>query len=382
MIEKISIKNFKSHADTTIELGRVTALVGPNGCGKTSLLKSILLCTLSATVRLDQLFAGENAPHHLVRYGQDFFAITIEGTDAQFAPWSVRLTLVKHSSQWNALVKWNWNHVASDIRQLKFDQAMHDVIAPEIINDLGYGVYFKAASRSLALPSYIEDLPPYVAFDGTGLATTVSYLMTYERDRFHNIEESLKEIVPTIRQIRVRPAKIPRQERRYLSVEKNQVPFDDYRELIGDELVFDTVSAKGIPAHAMSEGSLFTLGLLTILQDPNTPRVFLLDDVEQGLHPLAQRKLIQTLVKFAESNEQQLILTSHSGYIIDELGADDVWVMQTDSDGISYAQSLSRHHDAKRLLEVLTTGELADAVGEDWVLPQEPPGVSAGEAHA
>lgn len=34
MIEKISVKNFKNHAHTEIELGRVTALVGPNGCGK------------------------------------------------------------------------------------------------------------------------------------------------------------------------------------------------------------------------------------------------------------------------------------------------------------------------------------------------------------
>ena len=43
MIEKLELKNFKSHGLTQLDLGRLTLLVGANNSGKTSLLEAILL---------------------------------------------------------------------------------------------------------------------------------------------------------------------------------------------------------------------------------------------------------------------------------------------------------------------------------------------------
>ena len=37
MLETLSIKNFKSIADDTIELGRVNVFIGENGCGKSNI---------------------------------------------------------------------------------------------------------------------------------------------------------------------------------------------------------------------------------------------------------------------------------------------------------------------------------------------------------
>ena len=78
------------------------------------------------------------------------------------------------------------------------------------------------------------------------------------------------------------------------------------------------------------------------------------------------------LKDFAEKHDRQIIVTSHSPYIVDALDAKDVWVMATDKEGISHTKCLSDHPDAKRALDVLTTGELWDAEGEDWVLEDTP----------
>src|SRR5688572_29200477 len=41
MITSIHLQNFKAHVDTTVPLGRMTVLVGPNGSGKTSALQAL-----------------------------------------------------------------------------------------------------------------------------------------------------------------------------------------------------------------------------------------------------------------------------------------------------------------------------------------------------
>ncbi|MGH9841887.1 MAG: AAA family ATPase, partial [Blastocatellia bacterium] len=195
---------------------------------------------------------------------------------------------------------------------------------------------------------------------------------------FNKIEDDLRAIVPSIKRIKARRVQMTLYEKKVISVNETRIPYNEPREVVGDELIFDTTSASEIPAHAMSDGTLLALGVITLMHSPESPRLILLDDVEQGLHPLAQRQLVKTLKEFAEKRDKQILLTSHSGYITDELAPEDVWVMRLDNEGISRCKRLSDHHDAERLLQVLTTGELADAVGEDWVI--NPP-VATGAAN-
>lgn len=55
MIDRVHFENFKSLQDVTIDLGRLTALVGPNGCGKSSVLQGLHLLLVKAQASLDQL---------------------------------------------------------------------------------------------------------------------------------------------------------------------------------------------------------------------------------------------------------------------------------------------------------------------------------------
>ncbi len=138
---------------------------------------------------------------------------------------------------------------------------------------------------------------------------------------------------------------------------------------MGHELIFDMAGAKEIPAHSVSEGTLLALALLTLLWSPDCPNLVLLDDIEQGLHPKAQRELIGQIRQIlAQRPGLQIVLTSHSPYIVDELEAEEVWLLATDAEGVAQAKRLSDHPDARRVLEVLTTGEFWSAEGEDWVV--------------
>lgn len=44
MIDSISIKNYKSILDLTVELGRVNVFIGANGVGKSNILEAVAMC--------------------------------------------------------------------------------------------------------------------------------------------------------------------------------------------------------------------------------------------------------------------------------------------------------------------------------------------------
>ncbi|HWQ33833.1 MAG TPA: AAA family ATPase [Blastocatellia bacterium] len=342
MISKITVENFKSHARTEIEPGRVTALVGPNGCGKTSLLQAVYFLNQFIRQIVNRGSWVWDMIHQFTRKGQsnDSLSISVIGPD----------------NSWGLKIE------GSQVLDL---QSRHE-ITPELLKSFGEVSYFKALAQSVSSPSYTLDIPPVIGADGSFAASVIGYLKNYQEEIHERIAADLRQIVPPVKRIRVHPVSKLIKEKRTISVNGNTIPCDEDRTVVAHELIFDTKSGDSLPASMISEGTLVTLALLTLLHTSDA-ELFLLDDVEQALHPLAQRELMQTLKKFVEKQNKQIILTSHSPYIVDELDAENVWVMATDSEGISHTRRLSEHPDAKRGLEVLTTGEFLSAEGESWV---------------
>ena len=372
MITKIELKNFKSHAHTVIEPGRVTALVGPNGCGKTSVLQSINYLCLLAAKSADNIFADLTDPTILVRRGQNSFQIAGSGLH-KTEEWNESIGgFILEDTRLAPVNPWKRGH-EQGTRTNTVEGRTFNYAAPSVSEIINTATYVKAAFSNLSKPSYSAVIPPSLTSEGIGLATIIAYLKTTEEEKLLYIENSLRAIVPIVTKIRVRPAKIILESRKYVSINETSVPYDEKQEVVGHELIFDTTSGNTIPAYAMSDGTLLTLCLLTAsLNSPNNSPI-LLDDIETGLHPLAQRQLMQTLKDFVEKHDRQIILTSHSPYIIDELEPENVWVMDMDKEGVSHTKRLSDHPDAKRGLEVLTTGEFLSAEGEDWVIKNKTP---------
>ena len=226
-------------------------------------------------------------------------------------------------------------------------------------------------AKKLAQPSVPENISPEVEYDGYGLASAIAYLQNAEPDSFDKLLESVKEILPFVRRIRVLKKKIQTTEQKTITVDGNSSSLPLQREEIADELYLDLKGAKSLPAHALSEGTLLTLGLLTVLVSPACPNLLLLDDIEQGLHPKAQRDILKVIRKLAEGRPSlQIVMTTHSPYVIDEMAASDVWLLNADNEETIHAMQLSSHPDSEQALQLLTTGEFWGTVGEEWVAGQ------------
>ncbi|HRI64002.1 MAG TPA: AAA family ATPase, partial [Polyangium sp.] len=144
-------------------------------------------------------------------------------------------------------------------------------------------------------------------------------------------------------------------------------------EVVGSKIYFDFRGAPGVPAHCASEGTLITLALLTILHGPKRPNLILLDDFDQSLHPQAQMELV-TLIKrlLDEFPDLQIVATTHSPYILDQLEPSDVHVFALRDDGTVATRPLSEHPEAAKMKGALTTGQL-------WTLDQERTWVIEGQ---
>jgi predicted ATPase len=207
-----------------------------------------------------------------------------------------------------------------------------------------------------------------MAADGANLASVIAYLITTEPEGFAAVLALIREVLPAVERLRVRPAKVELIEPTKITVNRKEIPYTETREVIGHELLFDLKGAPGVPARAVSEGTLLVTALLTATVWNQGADLLLIDDLEKGLHPKAQRELVMALKALLDTDPKlQIAFSTHSPYVVDELSADQVCILVPDEERGVVARRLSEHPNAADALQVLTTGEFLSAEGEDWV---------------
>lgn len=360
MISSIRLQNYRNHKDTEIEFGRLTALVGPNSAGKSNVLEAVrCFSELAEAVRFNSVFRRQNSLESVVRNGQRSFRLRIEHKNEIEWDLSAKFELDDlfeeedqdpHDPLFHATLNWgNGNSISfQDWKDHIFKN-----VPPQIPRSLKKVRYLKAIAENLSQPSATRSVPPTLSTNGGGLASVVSYLMTTVPNQFHELVDQLKEVIPEVEGLRTQPF-IPngKGERK-------------------DQLLYDMQGAESIPAHAVSDGTVIATGLLAALSgaEEEIPQFLMIDDLERGLHPKAQRELVGVLRKILEQRPKlQIAFTTHSPYIIDELAPQETWLLNTDEGGVAYTRRLSEHPDAEQSLQVLTTGEFWSAEGEDWVV--------------
>jgi predicted ATPase len=375
MLEKVKLHNFKSHQDTEINFDNsgLHALVGQNSSGKTSVLQALHYLSQLTNSSFANIFQNERAPQFLTTIGQNKMSVTVSGfwQNSDQNDW-------KASYEWRQRLDNSWYPrglwKADKNQEYREVISEHSLMTTEepIQQSLSNAVHLKLVATNLAKAAYSDAITPRVEFDGSGLAPTLDYLRDEAPDKFQSLQEMLKRIVPGVREVGVKRAKVMVNRQRLIEVDGKSISYEESQEMTGQEVVLDMNTGKRIPAHAISEGTMLALGLLTVLINPTQPNLVLLDDVEQGLHPKAQRELIAVFKEIIQQNNNlQIIFSTHSPYIVDELTPSQVHVLSNNNSGVTRCKRLDEHPDVEWAKKTLTTGEFWDAEGEDWVIAGE-----------
>lgn len=323
MIKSLSIRNFKALREVDAELRPLTVIVGPNASGKSSILQAISVLSWHVSKFHSTLEPPREWSLPLLR-SQNSLGNSIIGCRFEIDDTELDAEFNISKDRFHCDYRFTWNF------QLLY-------LEP----------------RKLSIPSYPKDVSLSLPADGEGLSSILAGLYLERPERFSAIIDRLKSVVPSLLNIRVK-----------------RVPVEP--TIVGYELLFDMKGAEGIPAIAVSEGTLLTLGLLTALSMKDTPQVVLIDELERSLHPKALGELVQQIRRLQEQDPTlQVVATSHSPYLLDHLRPEEVLLTSLSEEGHAIVRRLAEHPDYERWKDLMAPGEFWSTVGEDWITQKD-----------
>jgi len=381
MIDKVEFQNFKALRDVSLDLDRFTVLVGPNASGKTTVLEGLsYLVRAGSEQRVKDMFRGGPSPGLLLSSGGEGSMSLMCSSHLGWTRLGEHLTgdfsFPPHPGQeTGGRASIEEFDLGDGGGKVTFEARCKGKFLVDG-NVLGPAVLLRLDVKRLVAPSYSEEPVPHMESDGEGLASVLAYMASNEPDDYQAILEALPDVIPSVEAMRFPRAAVTRTVSEVIEVEEKTFTHRVDREYWGNSIEFDMQGAPRIPIHLVSEGTLFVLGVLTVLMGPGRPQVVLLDDIDRALHPKAQGDLVALLRKLLDQNpDMQIVATSHSPYLLDHLQPAEVRLTMLRDDGSVACGRLDEHPEFDKWKESMTPGEFWSLVGEDWLVE-----ANAGEA--
>lgn len=371
MLRAVRFQGFKSLRDVELAgLQQLNVVVGPSGVGKTSVLQGLeFLAWLVGTAR--QPFKGSSAKR-LMTLGEIRLAISCSTTTEATLDSEVTLGPGESELQVRFEAAQGERRDAKSIELGELDSLAGwgaHLLEPAWLENFGQlrsALFLKLDVERLGAIS-LSSSEPSIEHDGRGLATVLAYFAGAYRDRLQSLETELRAVTGMTGQIRTFPADLEIEENEVIRIDEQFVSRRTKRMRAAHRFEVEIDGLGSVPGDLLSEGTLTTLGLLALLHQPQCPRLLLLDDIDQGLHPDAQAKLVAVLRRLLASRpDTQIVCTSHSPYLLDHFRAEEVQVLAI-VDGQVSAARLDHHQDWPRWEGKLQTGEFWQTVGENWV---------------
>lgn len=385
MIEKVRIQNYKALRDVTLDLTPIHVLIGPNDSGKTSVLEAVAALCRSADHPLPQAFIGAWEGTSLVWNRELALSVALAATVADFDglfDYSITITFA-HKGR-NATIDRESLLAAGEPREIDLTpprghQASSvfltmnviDAIRQEkhpfttrVFNALAGVHYYRWTPSHLALPVAPDSKRRFrMEASGFGLAQCLDDILGFDRDRFIALEDRFKRIFPQVRSIKLVPEPA------------FSAPTDNAEQVLqlsrgeGKGIYFLVDGGDLISASQVSDGMLLVLAYLTVLNLPQPPRVLLVEEPENGIHPKRLQDVLSILRDLvSEQSQCQVILTTHSPYVVDLFQPEEVTLCQKTADGSVAVRRLSESQAVREQLDVFTLGEIWTAEGDEGLV--------------
>lgn len=377
MINKIKIQNFKSIVDLTIDLGRINVIVGPNGSGKTNILEAITFASAARQNKLDNEYL----------FNRGIRVTTPEYMKSAFDTGNTEKTDTNPTDTEDQIVIEVLSEKPNPTKAcIVYDETIKKWKELSSVSELEYILKNLPADPPeetlKKLSEYIKTNPDDIlsfSSDGKELSFENHQLNSFLT---YNLIESVLRDANS--QSPIRPLGINGQGLlQYLkevSQNKDNKTFiedineglflldwfdgftvpdsllsNEYKLSIGDRYLNE--SLRHFDQQSTNEGFLYLLFYLTLFNSKESPSFFAVDNIESSFNPRLCSTLMEHLVKVAKKKEKQVILTTHSPYILDGMDLSDeeqrLFVARRDIDGYTKIERIPHREDRNMLLSEL-----------------------------
>lgn len=336
MIEKFSVKTFKSLEDVTVELGRVNVFIGANGSGKTGLLEALGILSAAAKGQVDdqtllargvrlgvpKLYKSAfrakhgNIPSHLffeACSAQAEYRVSLWNNLKDPDPtWSYKTESLKENGTQLASRSPASRQGGNKKRGLAALKAVDAAKGPalSLLNALQNYVIFSPTTAVLrGLTPETQPVSP-IGLSGGNLEKAIHGLL-----RQRNKDEMAKKICNDVLKM------IDWARAFKLSEQKSSLTRSSPRIEIHFRDRFMKEGRNLLSAYEVSEGALYVLFLAVIAGHRSSPPLCAVDNADHGLNPRLARALMEYLCQWyvQMKEERQILLTTHNPLILDGL---------------------------------------------------------------
>ncbi len=305
MIKTLHIQNFRSLRNVRLEeLQPVNLFIGANNSGKSNVLKAIefasyLACLARAEVcrmlqMLSQKYRNADIEDKDTDY-KEFLEYFSEFFFDPSLPLIAEFSFVPNDS-------FNFNIPCDEnIISLKpiFQQNIIGGNA-KIFNHLIFPIY-SVDINQIRKPALIFGDDVSVDNTASNLILCLSNIRNEFVDIYEQIERDVRNCVPEFKSFLFKSVK-PRN-----SQDKNLYLKIGYLDIYEKKYWSDSIS----------DGILYFIALICIINQPKPPKILMLEEIEKGIHPRRIKETLDYIFSLAENKEIQIFMTSHSRDVVD-----------------------------------------------------------------
>ncbi|MGE0825387.1 MAG: AAA family ATPase [Candidatus Binatia bacterium] len=332
-LRSFRLKNFKAVRDSgTIHFTPLTAFIGNNGSGKSSIIEGLETFQAIVEEGLDkamQQWRGfehiwhQRDPHRLIDVGVDrpchtnpmsfdfrgrtkdrLFKATMQinmgpgGNEIfiqheRFAT-KDQIPLIRDAT--GVVTFQDGKFPPGPRRHMSDEQSILKGTLDDFILEWQF-ISLIPQAMGMPIPQKRTSGPVRLTKDGSNIAEYLLSIRKLDQSVFDGIVETLQYILPYARDLQ--PALTSELERTvYLQMTEGEFK---------------------VPGWLLSTGTLRIVALLALFRHPTPPPVIIIEEIENGLDPRTIHLLVDEIRNAIESGRTQVILTTHSPYLLDLL---------------------------------------------------------------
>lgn len=376
MLRKITVKNYKSVYDITTELGRMNMFIGENGCGKSNILEALAMAGASKALDLD-----------------------VEGL------YNRGVRVVKPSLTFSSFTRLRQNKKI--IIDLEFQEGDEKVNIPSALYcENEEDIYSKWKDEWIYLidefeinlhPSMLDKIskePTFKTMHKTGIGSEVVFTKWLVSDLSGLTNYLIFNLnTKALRGFRSESKKMPLGiNGESLDILLSQFTEAEWEQLIRynymirwlDEILIDEKDAFKFKGHKLgrsnsilyfrdrfmqkkemnnifsaenaNDGVLYVLFYLALFISKKTPSLFAIDNIESSLNPRICRSLIKELSHLSDTNNKQVLITTHNPAVLDGINLNDneqrLFVVDRSEEGKTRVKRIKMKPDADERLKL------------------------------